>query len=188
MNLRALIAIAALVAVGAVPTAAAGQKAPAAGSKAPVLPRRTFSLKNGLRVTLIHTGTDKKAFVSMVLESGEIDEPAFGPGLASLMADMLLQGTVSRTRQAIVTEAASIGTHVAVKAGPVSTTVSAEVDPANVSHLLSLISDIVRHPLLDTASFGRAHRDAIRALDSTLNHPDALAKQQWRAISVTLDR
>ena len=171
MTFRVLIFAAALAAAGTAAT-------PASGQKAPVAPRRTFSLKNGLRVTLIHTGTEKKAFVSMVLESGEIDEPAFGPGLASLMADMLLQGTVSRSRQAIVTEAAGIGTHVAVKAGPVSTTVSAEVETAHVAHLLSLISDIVRHPLLDTASFGRAHRDAIRALDSTLSHPDALAKQQ----------
>src|ERR1035437_2481760 len=71
--------------------------------RAPVPTQRTFTLKNGLRVTLIHTGTARKAVVSLVLETGEIDEPAFGPGLASLTADMLLQGTVARSAQQIAT-------------------------------------------------------------------------------------
>ena len=85
MTLRIAYIVAALLTAGATGAQPKGW--------APVPVQRTFTLKNGLRVTLIHTGTARKAVVSLVLETGEIDEPAFGPGLASLTADMLLQGT-----------------------------------------------------------------------------------------------
>src|SRR6266481_1645780 len=58
---------------------------------------RSFTLKNGLRTTLIHVGTARRATVALVLQTGEIDEPAFGPGLAALTANMLLEGSVSRS-------------------------------------------------------------------------------------------
>jgi zinc protease len=143
---------------------------------------RTFALKNSMRATLIHTGTTRKAFVSLVLLTGEADEPAFGPGLASLTANMLLEGTVARSARQIQTEAATLGTTLAVRAGPITTSISGEVETAKIPRLLALIADLVRHPLLDTAGFGRVRRNAIRTLDSTLKNPADLAKQQWRAI------
>lgn len=142
----------------------------------------TFKLNNGMRVTLVHVGAEKKAFVSLVLENGEIDEPAFGPGLAELTADMLLQGSVSRSAKQIATETASIGATINVRAGPVTTTISGEVPSANVPHFVTLISDLVRHPLLDTAAFERVRRASLRTLDSTMHSAGDLARQQWRAI------
>ncbi|HEX7546233.1 MAG TPA: pitrilysin family protein [Gemmatimonadaceae bacterium] len=143
---------------------------------------RTFTLKNGMRVTFIRTGTARRAFVSLVLETGEIDEPSFGPGLASLTADMLLQGTLARSAQQITNEAAALDTKLAVRAGPISTSVSGDVPTAGVPRLLSLVGDIVRHPLLDAAGFERVRRNALRVLDSTLQNPADRARQQWRAI------
>ena len=156
-------------------------KAPAL-APAPDAAPYTFTLKNGMRITFVHTGTERKADVALVLESGEIDEPSFGAGLASLTADILLQGTVARSAKAIETETASLGTKLAVRAGPISTTLSGDVETARIPHFLSLIADIVRHPLLDTAGFNRVRRNALRALDSTLHNESDLAKQQWRAI------
>jgi zinc protease len=158
----------------------AGVAAP--GGPVPGPAPRTFELKNGMRVTLIHTGTVRKAFVSLVLETGEIDEPAFGPGLAQLTADILLQGTVARSAQQIDGEAATLGTKIAVRAGPVTTTISGDVATASIPRFVSLVADLVRHPLLDTAGFERVRRNALRALDSTLHNAADLARQQWRAV------
>src|ERR1019366_435738 len=80
------------------------------------------------------------------------------------------------------TEAASLGTKIAVRAGPVSTTISGDVETLRIPRLLALAADLVRHPLLDTAGCGRVRRHAISALDSTLRNPADLARQQWRAI------
>lgn len=143
---------------------------------------RSFTTKNGLRTTLIHVGTAKRATVALVLQTGEVDEPSFGPGLAALTADMLLQGSVSRSARQIATESSALGTKIDVRSGAMTTSVSADVESQNLPHLLSLVADLVRHPLLDTASFGRVRRHALSALDTTLHNPAELAKQQWRAI------
>jgi predicted Zn-dependent peptidase len=149
----------------------------------PAMPaHRSFRLRNGLTVTLVHVGTVRKAAVRLVLETGEIDEPAFGPGLAGMTSDMLLEGTIARSAQQVVSEAAALGTTVAVHSGPVTVTIGGEVETPRLAHFLSLVSDVVRHPLLDTASFGRVRRNALRALDSTLRNSGDLARQQWRAI------
>ncbi len=172
MGLRIVLAAIVFFTVGT--TSAGGQ------SDNPVL--RTVALKNSMRATLIHTGVARKAFVSLVLLTGEADEPAFGPGLAALTANMLLEGTVARSARQIQAEAASLGTTLAVRAGPITTSLSGEVETAKIPRMLALVADLVRHPLLDTAGFGRVRRNAIRALDSTLKNPADLAKQQWRAI------
>lgn len=153
-----------------------------APAEAPASVPRTFAMKNGMRATLIHSGAERKVAIALVLTTGEIDEPAFGPGLASLTAHMLLQGTVSRSAQRIGAECAELGTKLSVQAGPMTTSVSGDVDAVRIPRFLSLIADLVRHPLLDTAGFGRVQRDAVRSLDSTLHNPDDLARQQWRAI------
>jgi zinc protease len=155
---------------------------PAPAVAAPDAAPYTFTLKNGMRISLAHTGTERKAVVALVLETGEIDEPSFGAGLASLTADILLQGTVARSAKAIETETASLGTKLVLRSGPISTSLSGDVESARIPHFLSMIADIVRHPLLDTAGFYRVRRNALRALDSTLHDPNSLAKQQWRAI------
>ncbi|MGB6501805.1 MAG: insulinase family protein, partial [Thermoplasmata archaeon] len=157
-----------------------GAKAPPAD--VPVSIPRSFAMRNGMRVTLMHTGTARKVVVALVLATGEIDEPKFGPGLASLTAQMLLQGSVARSAQRIVAECAELGTKLAVQAGPVTTSLTGEVDAVRMPRFLALIGDLVRHPLLDTAGFGRVQRDAMRTLDSTLRDPGDLARQQWRAI------
>lgn len=148
----------------------------------PLPPSSTFRMNNGMRVTLVHVGTEKKAFVSLVLETGEIDEPPFGPGLAELTADMLLQGTVARSAQQIAAETAALGATLSVRAGPVTTTLGGEVPAANIPHFVTLIADLVRHPLLDSAGFERVRGAALRSLDSTLHNPADLARRQWRAI------
>ena len=149
---------------------------------APVSTPRTFALKNGMRVTLVHVGAERKVAVALVLATGEIDEPSFGPGLASLTAQMLLQGTVARSAQRITTECAELGTRLSVQAGPMTTSLSGDVDAPRIPRFLSLIADLVRHPLLDSAGFGHVQREAMRTLDSTLRDPGDLARQEWRAI------
>jgi predicted Zn-dependent peptidase len=56
------------------------------------------------------------------------------------------------------------------------------VETARIPRFLSLVADLVRHPLLDTAGFSRVRRRALAVLDSTLRNQGDLARQQWRAI------
>ena len=159
-----------------------GSKARRAPVRTPVTGRRTFAMLNGMKVTLVHTGVEKKAVVALELDSGEIDEPPFGPGVSALMAGMLLEGTVARPAAQIRREASGFGTTLAVTSGPVITSLRGEVASENIARFVSLLGDVVRHPLLDTAGFERVRRNALRSLDSTLQHPEDLARQRWRAL------
>jgi zinc protease len=143
---------------------------------------RTFAMFNGMKVTLIHAGAEKRAVVDLELGTGEIDEPAFGPGLARLTADILLEGTVARSAAQIKSEAASFGSAVTTQVGPVSTSLRGDVPTQHIARFISLISDVVRHPLLDTAGFERVRRKTIRTLDSTLKNAGDRARQQWRSM------
>ncbi|HVT39116.1 MAG TPA: pitrilysin family protein [Gemmatimonadaceae bacterium] len=143
---------------------------------------RTFTMYNGMKVTLIHAGVDKKAVVDLELNTGQIDEPAFAPGLAALTAGLLLEGTIARTSAQILSEAASFGGAINTSVGPVSTSLSGEVGTEHIARFISLLSDVVRHPRLDTAGFERVRRNTQRALDSTLQNAGHRARQQWRAM------
>ena len=143
---------------------------------------RTFTMFNGMKVTLVHAGEERKAVVSLELGTGEIDEPAFGPGLASLTAKILLEGTIARSALQIQRDAASLGGGITVTAGPVSTSLAGEVATGNIALYVALLGDVVRHPLLDTAGFERVRRTTLQALDSTLQNPADRARQQWRAL------
>ena len=95
---RTLIAALALSPVLAAAQAPKEQPpAPAAPKSFRLADHRTFTMKNGMRVTLIHYGSVPKAVVQLEIRTGAIDEPPYGPGLAGLAAEMLLQGTVARS-------------------------------------------------------------------------------------------
>ena len=174
-----------VLAVAAVAGQAQGpERAPVPGTPRPfrVPQHRTFTMKNGMRVTLIHYGSVPKAVVSLSLSTGVVDEPSFGPGVASLTADMLLQGTVARTAQQVSREAADLGGRIDVGTGAVSTSIGGEALSEHVPRFISLLSDVVRHPALDPAGFARVRQNAIRALAITLQNAGDQARQRWRSL------
>ncbi len=163
---------------------AARQAPPAAGAPKPfrLSEHRTFTLRNGMQVTLVHYGTVPKAVVSLSLETGTIDEPPFGPGLAGLTMDLLLEGTVARSAQDISREAAEMGGSVGTTAGAVLSDVGGEVLSVNTPRFVKLISDVVRHPSFDKPSFERVRQNAQRNLAMTLQQAGDIARQRWRAV------
>ena len=184
MHVRLAILATALAAVPATaqPSKGRGRLPVRKPAGAPAPAPRTFTMKNGMKVTLLHAGSARRAVVALVLETGEIDEPAFGPGLAALTAQMLLQGTVARSAQQITGRGRGAG-HEARRARG-----AGHHDPERRTRIGShpaiplARGDLVRHPLLDSAGFGACAANAMRALDSTLRSPADLARRQWRAI------
>ena len=141
---------------------------------------RTFTMKNGMQVTLIHYGAVPKAVVSLEIRTGAIDEPAYGAGLAGLTAEMLLQGTVARSATRISRDAAEMGGTISATAGAVATTVGGEVLSEYTARFISLVSDVARHPGLDKADFERVRANALRDLAINMQNASNIARQQWR--------
>ena len=159
-------------------------QAPKPGTPKPfTLPaHRTFTLRNGLKVTLVHYGSVPKAVVSLAMETGAIDEPPFAPGLAALTTDLLLEGTIMHTSQQLSREAAEMGGSISATAGAVQSTIGGEVLSIHAAKFVSLVSDMAHHPRFEKADFERVRQNALRNLAITLQQAGDQARQRWRGL------
>ncbi|HVT38446.1 MAG TPA: pitrilysin family protein [Gemmatimonadaceae bacterium] len=176
-------ALIALTAAWSAPIAAQEQ-APAPGTpKAFRVPEhRTFTLGNGMQVTLIHYGTIPKALALLDVRTGLIDETPSTVGLAGLTANMLLEGTAARTSQQISLEAADLGGTLSAFAGAASTQITGEVLSEHAARFVSLVSDVAQHPRFDAADFDRVRKNAIRDLAITLQNAYDQTRRLWRGM------
>src|SRR6185369_7186310 len=82
------------------------QAPPAGGPPKPfkVPAKQTFTLPNGIQVTMVPYGTTPKVFVAAMLRAGNINEAADQVWLADLVAEMLKEGTKSRSAGQVAAE------------------------------------------------------------------------------------
>ncbi len=123
------------------------------------LPRATeAALSNGMTVLIIED--HRLPLVSMQLNisaSGPIFEPAGTPGLASLTAAMLREGTKTRTSAQIAEETAQLGATVGASSsfGSSSTVISASGLSDNLDKWLALANDILLNPTFPADEMNR---------------------------------
>src|SRR5262244_4554480 len=93
-NTKALL-ITSAVLLFALSTHAQKQAPPQGSAPKPfnVPPHESYALPNGRKVTLVPYGNLPKVTVSLVVKSGNLNEPAELPGLADLMGLLMKEGT-----------------------------------------------------------------------------------------------
>src|SRR5437868_5409409 len=84
--------------------------------------KRTFTLDNGMRVTLVPFGTVPKAALTLAIRAGSINETPDEVRLSSGVGEMLKEGTSTRTGEQIARDAASMGGALSVSVGSDLTT------------------------------------------------------------------
>src|SRR6202140_3144410 len=110
MKKLGLLAIAGSI-LGITPAVAQKQVPPEGGpAKAFTVPaRETYTLPNGLKVTLVPYGILPKVTVDLTLVAGSADEGKDHQGVAGLTADLLKEGTEKLTASQLADEAARMG-------------------------------------------------------------------------------
>jgi zinc protease len=163
----------------------AQKEAPPAGGtpKDFVLPARTtVTLNNGVGLTFIPYGLTPKVTVSVRLRSGNVDEQADEIWLADLTAQMLKEGTATRSAIEVSRAAASMGGSVNVSVGPDVTTIEGDALSERGSDMALLLADIVTHPLLPAAELPRLKNDLTRQLSIALTEPQSLAQAKFLSV------
>lgn len=147
-----------------------------------VPPRRTFTLPNGLQVTLVPFGRVPKVAIEMELRTGIIDQGPNDVSLASVVSDMLTEGTTTRSAQDISRQAADMGGSLTASAGSEVFSIGGEVLSDFAAPFVALLADVAMNPKFDEADLKRTLDKHSRDNAIALSQPGTLAQKRFREI------
>jgi zinc protease len=143
-------------------------------------PRKTFALPNGLKVTLVRYGLVPKTAVSLQIETGGIDEGADEVQLSALTADMLLEGTTTRSGSDISRQAAEMGGNVFAGSSDNSIGIGGEVLSENAERYVALLADVTLRPRFAPADVDRVRANHARDNAIALSQPGPITRAKFR--------
>jgi zinc protease len=153
---------------------------PPAPAKPFALPNMTkFDLPNGLRVRLVPYGSVPKATVRLAIQTGTLDEGPNETWLARITGELLQQGTTTQSANQIARRMASMGDDLNVSTGANDVSIGADVFSEAAPDLVSLIADVVEHPLMPESELGRIRQNVVRNLSISRSQPQPLAAEKF---------
>ncbi|ALK99845.1 peptidase M16 [Massilia sp. WF1] len=135
----------------------------------------SFQLPNGLRVIHHYNPALPLVAAELVLKSGSDANPDDEPGLAGFTAQMLQEGTATRSAPRIADEIAQLGAFLGSGSSTDSSTVSLLSLRSTFAQALDVLADVVQHPAFPTAEVERQRAARIGALTQQRDNPDAVA-------------
>ncbi len=183
MRMKPLLALASL-SFAALPAVAQKQAPPPGGPPKPftVPAHETYTLPNGLQVTLVPYGNLPKVTVDLAIRAGNLNEPAGMPGLADLAGKLMQEGTTSRSSKQVAEEAASMGGALSIGVGPDESSISIDVLSEFGPKAAALVADVAQHPLFPESELPRLKNDALRQLAIAKSVPQNMALERFRKI------
>lgn len=134
------------------------------------------TLPNGLRVFVVADNRQPAVAVRLVLMSaGAIRDPQDMPGIASMTASMLTQGTTTRSAQQFAEAIDFVGGHIDASASDDDTDASLSVVSRDLDLGLTLLSDAVLHPAFSQEELDRQKQQALSGLRVEYSDPSYLA-------------
>ncbi|MBS1125678.1 MAG: putative Peptidase domain protein, involved in ppq synthesis (ppqG), partial [Nitrospirae bacterium] len=106
-------------------------------------------LENGMVLLLSEKHELPVVTVSMAIKAGGVVEPADKPGLASITASLLTQGTKSRTANQISREIDFIGGSLSVSGGDDFASANLRVLKKDIGAGFDLLADVLMNPVFD---------------------------------------
>jgi zinc protease len=142
-----------------------------------------FTLKNGLKVTLVPYGAIPKTHVALVFRLGNADEGAHQTGLADLMGKLLLQGTTSKSPVQLAEAAAQLGGELEANVREDETAVEIECLGDSTVEAIRLVAEVARTPAFPTSELARLRGDLVREVAIQRSQQQPLAEESFaRAI------
>lgn len=134
----------------------------------------TFTLPNGLEVTLVPYGVAPKTVVSLRVFAGSLNEGE-DTWLADVTGEMMKEGAGGRSAQAMATAAAGMGGDLNVAVGPQQTTIAMNVLSEHAGDAIALVADVARRPDLPAGELARVKANLGRRLAVGLSQPGLIA-------------
>ncbi|HBB91305.1 MAG TPA: peptidase M16 [Bacteroidales bacterium] len=134
-------------------------------------------LSNGMGVWGIEQNELPLVQFSIVIKGGHyLDQPE-KPGVGSLMASLMNQGTKNRSPQELEEAIESLGARININGGASSISVSANCLVRNFDATLKLVEEMLLEPRWDAEEFALAQNRVINNLKRQKSNPNALASE-----------
>jgi len=135
----------------------------------------SFKLPNGLTVIVHPNPALPLVAAELVVKSGSDANPSDQPGLAGFTADMLDEGTATRSAPRIADEIAQLGAFLDSAASSDASTVSLLALRATFPQALDVLADVVLRPAFPTAEVERQRASRIGELTQQRDDPARVA-------------
>lgn len=142
----------------------------------------TYSLPNGLKVTLVPYGIIPKMTVDIMVVAGGADEGAGRTGVADLTTDLMKEGTEKLTSSELADEAARMGSTLSVSSSYNRTDAGLDVLSEFGPDAVRLVADVVMHPRLPQSELDRLKNDKLRQIALGISQPQTIALMHFRKI------
>jgi predicted Zn-dependent peptidase len=139
-------------------------------------------LDNGLDVRAVSHRSVPVVSMVLVVPGGSSSDPADRPGLASLTADLLDEGSRGFSALQVSDRLARIGADLDVEVGPDATIVALTTLLRFADQGLELAHEIASAPNLTDADFSRVRQLRIERLRQMRDHPSALADRAFAQV------
>ncbi|MCS0588705.1 M16 family metallopeptidase [Massilia norwichensis] len=135
----------------------------------------SFQLPNGLRVIHHYNPALPLVAAELVVKSGSDANPDDAPGMAGFTAQMLQEGTATRSAPRIADEIAQLGAFLGSGSSTDASTVSLLSLKSTFAQALDVLADVAQHPAFPTAEVERQRAARIGALTQQRDNPELVA-------------
>ena len=143
---------------------------------------KQFVLDNGLRVTLVNYGNTPKVNVGLYVAAGNSYESASEVWLGDLTAQLMREGTATKTGPEISLAAARMGGQVDINVGVDTASVTGSALSEFAPDLARLVADLALHPKFPSGELDRLKADNLRRLSIAKSNPQQMATEKFREV------
>ncbi len=180
-----VLASAAILVVSAAAAQTPARQTPPAGDPPrpfTLPPAETFTLPNGLGVTLVPYGTIPKVTVQLTVDAANADEGPRQIWLADLMGAMLKEGTTSRSADVVAESLAQMGGSLAVVVRADTSSIGTDVLSEHAAAAVGIIADVARRPAFPESELARLQADLARQLSLARSRPSGMAEERFNKV------
>jgi zinc protease len=156
----------------------AGRVAPPAPGQpvSPVLPSPVEkTLANGLRVIVAKSSELPLVTADLTVKGGAGADPAGLAGVSSLTAELLTEGTKTRTATQVAAATEALGANLEAGSGWESSSLTLSVIADKAASGLSIMADVAQNPTFKAEELERVKTEALDGLSVNLQRPGAVA-------------
>ena len=139
---------------------------------APVLPKPVErTLANGLRVVVAHSSDLPLVTADLTIRTGGWADPAGLSGVAGMTADMLTEGTKTRTARAIASQTEALGANLGSGASLEASSVTLNMMPDKLDVGMAIMADVARNPAFAAEELERQRAQSLDGLRVAYQEP-----------------